>query len=427
VIVAIISGVLFFLFIIVSVALHEIGHMAPAKRFGVRVPRYFVGFGPTIWSKTVGETEYGVKAFPLGGFVQLMGMYPPESKRADKPSRLAEFANLARAEEWEQITPEDVAGNRLLYQKKTWQKVVTMFGGPFMNILIAFVIFSAVYMFYGSYQSSTELAYVAPCVPAQADATTCAATDPLTPAAAAGLKAGDKIVAFNGVEITSYAQLTGLIRANLDHEAAITVERDGRRVELTPVNTRVTQVADQWDPSATVAAGWLGVTPKTELVKGTPLDALSAMGTMTGQSLVALAKFPVSVVSVVADMVQGKERSASSPMSIVGASVVAGEVASADGIDVGAKAAMFAQLLGSINLFLAIFNLVPLPPLDGGHIAGALYEWLRRKGAKLLRRPDPGFFDTAKLLPVAYAVGGFLMLCGVVLILADIVNPLSIM
>jgi membrane-associated protease RseP (regulator of RpoE activity) len=150
------------------------------------------------------------------------------------------------------------------------------------------------------------------------------------------------------------------------------------------------------------------------------------MWTMTRQSAVALAKFPVSVYYVAADMVTGQPRSISSPMSIVGASWIAGEAVTSDGVAEEAKVVMFASLLASINLFLAIFNLVPLPPLDGGHIAGALYEWLRRKAARLRGKLDPGPFDTAKLLPVAYGMWAFLLLCGIVLIVADVVNPLRL-
>ena len=140
---------------------------------------------------------------------------------------------------------------------------------------------------------------------------------------------------------------------------------------------------------------------------------------------VALAQFPVKVWNVAVDMVTGQPRDVYGPISIVGASAIAGEAAVQDA-PVLEKAAMFASLLGSINLFLALFNLIPLPPLDGGHIVGALWEWLRRTAARLTGRRDPGPVDTAKMVPVAYAVGGFLLLCGIVLIVADIVTPVKI-
>ena len=420
-------AIAFFALIMASVALHELGHMIPAKRFGVRVPKYFVGFGPTIWSTKRGETEYGVKWFPLGGFVRLLGMYPPRPDGRPNPTtRLTRLADAARDQEWEEITPTDVADERLFYQKKTWQKLVVMAGGPVTNLLIAFVLLLGVTGLYGVYRAQTTVSYVQPCVIADATRTECIDSDPKSPAAIAGLLAGDRVVSFNGTPITSYAQLSGLIRANLDGEARLVVEREGAEVALTPVNTMINEVADNLDPSRHISAGWLGVSPQQELVRGGPVEVLGDMWTMTQQSVVALVQFPVKVWHVVVGMVTGQPRDLYDPISILGASTVAGQVIAAEDVTPGAKVATFISLLASVNLFLALFNFVPLPPLDGGHIAGALWEWVRRKVAKVAKRPDPGFFDTAKLLPIAYAVGGLLLLSGVALILADIVSPIQL-
>ncbi|MCA0296015.1 MAG: site-2 protease family protein [Actinobacteria bacterium] len=419
-------AIAFFALIMASVALHEIGHMVPAKRFGVRVPRYFVGFGPTMWSTKRGDTEYGIKWFPLGGFVQLLGMYPPRPDGKRRRTRLADFADTARSAEWEDITPTDVENERLFYQKKTWQKLVVMAGGPVMNLLIAFVLLLGVTATYGVARSQTTVAYVQACVLTDPTRTECTAADPVSPAAAAGLQVGDKVVSFNGVAITSYAQLSSLIRANLDNEARIVVERNGAEVALTPVHTVVNSVADTLDPGARVQAGWLGVSPQRELERGGPVEVLGDMWTMTQQSVVALVQFPVKVWHVVYGMATGQPRSVYDPISILGASTVAGQVVASGEVTLPEKVATFTTLLASVNLFLALFNFVPLPPLDGGHIAGALYEWARRKVAKLFGRRDPGFFDTAKLLPVAYAVGALLLLSGVALILADIISPVQL-
>ena len=285
--ITVVFAVLFFGLIMVSVALHEVGHMVPATLFGVRVPQYFVGFGPTAWSTRRGETEYGLKWFPLGGFVRLLGMYPPGSPRQGKASRLADFADQARAQEWEAITPSDVADQRLFYQKKTWQKMVVMFGGPAMNILIAFQLFWSVTGLYGVYRPQTTIAVVQECViPLDAQRTECLDTDARTPAFQAGLRVGDRVVSFNGIAIDSYAQLSALIRANLDGPAALTVERGGQMVELTPVHTIINGVADNWDPGRRIAAGWLGVGPEQVLTTGGPAVVVSDMMTLTGQSLV---------------------------------------------------------------------------------------------------------------------------------------------
>lgn len=419
----VVFGLLFFVLLMASVALHEVGHMVPAKLFGVKVPRYFVGFGKTLWSTRRGETEYGFKAFPLGGFVQLLGMYPPANPNA-RPTRLTRFADEVRAAEWDDITDAD--RGRLLYEKPVWQKVVVMAGGITMNLILCFALLWGVNGLHGVVRPETTLASVSQCVVTEKrDDNTCRPTDPPTPAYAMGLRAGDRIVSFNGAPITGYRQLSDLIRANLDRPATLVVERDGAQLTLPTTNTRVMTVADRLDPTRGVKAGWLGVTPKFSNVKGGPAEVLGDMGDLTGASLVALAQFPVKVWNVVADMVTGKPRDVYGPISILGASTIAGEVATSEAT-VGDKAATFASLLASINLFLALFNLVPLPPLDGGHIVGALYEGAKRRLSRWLGRPDPGHADTARMVPVAYAVGGFLLLAGVALIVADIVSPIKL-
>jgi len=420
-------GLGFFALILVSVALHEIGHLLPAKAFGVRVPEYFVGFGRRVWSTRRGDTEYGLKWIPLGGYVRLLGMYPPAGPRPTKTTKLGEFAEAARAVEWDQITPDDVSRQRLLYQKKTWQKIIVMAGGPAMNVLIAFGIFWAITALHGVYRPQPVIAGVQECI-IRADAGTreCGPGDPKSPAAQAGLQAGDRVVVFNGTPITSYEQLTSLIRANLDGEARLTVERDGVRLDLPAVNTVVEPMPDLLDPTRLVPSGWLGIRAEYLLVKGGPDVVLADMWTMTAQSVTALVQFPVKVFDVMADLVTGQPRDANGPISILGASQVAGGVAASGDLDPVTRLVMFGSLLASVNLFLAIFNLVPLPPLDGGHIAGAVWEWVRRQAARLAGRADPGPFDTARLLPVAYAVAGFLILAGVALILADILSPIQL-
>jgi membrane-associated protease RseP (regulator of RpoE activity) len=419
----VVGAIAFFLLIMVSVALHEVGHMVPAKIFGVKVPQYFVGFGPKIFSFRRGETEYGVKWFILGGYVRLLGMYPPYSGKPSRWRRLQQMADEARGFEWDEISEQDKADGRLFYQKKTWQKIIVMFGGPFMNILIAFCLFWGINAFYGTWQTTTLVANVVACVPAEG-AAECAADDPPSPAAEAGLRAGDRIVAWNGVSVSTQERLSELIRANGAGPAAVTVERGGTRVDLPAVNTVVIADPTSSDPGATRA--YYGFQASTEQVRGGPVEALGQMWEMTKLSFEGLAKLPVSVVQVAIGMFNGAERGQDTPVSVVGVSAVAGEVAASDQVDAAAKVVLFASLLGSLNLFLAIFNLVPLPPLDGGHIAGALYEGARRQIAKLRRRPDPGHVDTAKALPVTFVVGGFLLLCGIVLMVADIVNPVQL-
>ncbi|MDO5678232.1 MAG: site-2 protease family protein [Propionibacteriaceae bacterium] len=424
VLLTVVFAVLFFALIMVSIALHEVGHLLPAKLFGVKVTQYFVGFGKTLWSTRRGETEYGIKAIPLGGYVRLVGMYPPEKKGA-KQTWLTRIADQARAFEWDEIRPED--DGKLFYQKKTWQKIIIMLSGPAMNILLAFLMFLGINLFHGTYQATLTVQQVSQCaIPLDREERTCTDADPATPAVDAGVLVGDKLVSFNGVELTSWEQMGDLIRENRDGAATVVVERGGALVTLPTVNTVLNHVPDRLDPTKFIEAGFFGVSPTQELTKAGPITTLRQMWSMTKQSAVALASFPVRTWNVAVDLVTGQPRDVNSPLSIIGASRVAGEISTAENLSAGSKVASYFSLLAAVNLFVAILNLVPLLPLDGGHVAGALWEWLRRQAARLTGRPDPGPVDTAKGLPLTYLVGGFLLLVGIVLIAADLISPIRL-
>jgi len=426
--------VLFALGVIASIALHEVGHMVPAKRFGVKVTQYFVGFGKTIWSVRRGETEYGVKAFPLGGFVKLVGMLPPE-KGAD-PTRLRKsntglFTQLisdARAAEYEQVQPGDE--DRLFYRKPWWQKLIVMSGGPMVNVVLAFLILGGTWMGFGVAQARPVVADVSDCViPAtelQAHPNrTCTPADPVAPARAAGMHTGDRIVSFNGQPVKSWDQLTVLIRDNAAGKAKIGVVRDGTHLTLS-TNTTVSPRPDLQQAGKFVKVGFLGVTPTMVTVHPGPGYVASTMWTYTKSTAAALVHIPQKMVGVFQAAFGGAKRAEDSPVSVVGASRVAGEFAATDQLSTSDKIASGLTLLGLVNLFVALFNFIPLLPLDGGHIAGALWEALRRAFARLTGRPDPGYVDVAKLLPVAYVMAGLLLVMGVLLIYADIVNPIRL-
>ena len=428
------GAVVFFAMIMISVALHEIGHLVPGKLFDVKTTQYMVGFGRTLWSTRRGETEYGIKAVPLGGYCRFVGMYPPDpgsgKLRTVRTGIFQSIADSARAAEWEDIRPED--HGRLFYQKKTWQKLIIMFGGPTMNLVLAFVIVLLVSLSYGLPQPTARVAQVSECIiPAarQADPDPaqqrCRPGDPPTPAVQAGLRAGDVITVFNGVPVRNWNQLSELIRGNLDHQARITVRRDGRTVDLKPVHTVISGVSSNTDPGKLVQAGFLGFSPAQEMVHGGPVFVVGQLWSMTEQLVNVIARFPVRVYNTAADLVTGKPRDVNGPISIVGASRLAGEVAATSDVDVSTKAAQMFLLLGTVNLSLALFNFVPLMPLDGGHIVGALYEAVKRRLARIFGRPDPGHADTAKMLPVAYVVSAVIGISGLILIVADVIDPIT--
>ena len=425
--------VLFVVGVLLSVALHELGHMLPAKAFGMKVTQFFVGFGRTLWSTKRGETEYGIKAIPAGGFVRIIGMMPPaKGQDPAQPLRvrrantgpIQSMVENARSAEYETVAPED--DGRLFYQKVWWKKLIVMASGPLVNVLIAAVLFTGLFTLYGARVPQTTISTVTDCViPAdQASADRkCQDGDKVSPAKQAGFQVGDRIVSFNGTAIDSWDQLTPLIRANTDKAATIVVERNGQQLTL-KTSTIVNQVLDKPGSDKYVSVGFLGVSPENKLERQSVGYAFDQMGTYTVATVQALGRFPEKLVGVAKSIVGG-QRDQDSPMSVVGASRVAGEVASSD-LGVGQKIATGILLLASLNLFLALFNFIPLLPLDGGHMIGAIWEGIRRGFARLFGRPDPGYVDVAKLLPIAYVAASAIVVMGVLLVIADIVNPIKL-
>ncbi|QYJ05563.1 site-2 protease family protein [Nocardioides panacisoli] len=456
-------GVLVFAFALAaSIGLHELGHMIPAKRFGGKVTQYFIGFGPTVWSTQRGETEYGLKAIPLGGYVKIVGMLPPGAGPADgaehvgydedgnevhkvRKSNTGLFTQLisdARAAEWELVQPGDE--DRLFYKMSWWKKVVVMAGGPSVNIAIAFFCFLALFGLYGERTVEADegrpvLASVSECViPYSDEGRECRADDPASPASELGLQPGDEVVELQTLadgavtgryEITGWEQFRTLIRDNESGQIRIVYERDGAllgqdRTTNTTVEARPTGDTGE----ELVEVGFLGVSPTTQeiVTRGGPLFTLERMGEMTVRTVEALATLPVKVWDVAKAIVGVQERAADSPVSIVGGGRLAGEATAATEPSVADKAAFLVSLIAGFNLFIGLFNFVPLLPLDGGHIASALWEALRRGFARLRGRPDPGHVDAAKLLPVAYVAAAGILVMGVVLIVADFVVPISL-
>jgi len=422
--------VLFAVGVAASIGLHELGHMVPAKRFGVKVTQYFVGFGRTVWSTRRGETEYGLKAIPLGGFVKLVGMLPPargDASNLPRSSNTGMFTQLiadARAAEYEKVTPQDEP--RLFYKLPWWKKVVVMAGGPTVNLVIAFLLFAAIFGLHGTYKPTTTVSAVSRCVvPAQEEGRECSPSDPVSPAYAAGLRPGDRITSFNGTPVPDWQSLVDLIRTNGDGRAVIGYVRDGAERTAT-TSTTVKSVRSLEDDQTFERAGFLGVESTLDRQTHGLLFTIDQMGIMTWRTVEALGELPVKVWGVARAVAGLEERAQDSPVSVVGAGRVAGEITSDDASPLRDRLVFLASLLAGLNLFVGMFNFIPLLPLDGGHIAGALYEGLRRGLARLLHRPDPGFVDVAKMLPVAYVMAGVLLVMSVVLIAGDLFAPITL-
>lgn len=498
-----ILGVILFLAAIgLSIGLHEIGHLVPAKKFGVKVTDYMIGFGPTIVSFTRGETRYGIKLLPLGGFIAMPGMYPPKEAThtrvqdvpgektvrgivahaarnrqgtsaevapttsapgtlpAEAPTHTAPavtdtrpdgtprkgrlFENtLADAREYSNRGIEPGEEHRTFYALNLPKRLVVMFGGPFMNLVLGTAILALVMLGIGLPGPSTTVATVVECaVPANeaqarqaAGNAECTPQDQVTPAWQTGIQPGDQITSINGTAITSWDQMTEVIRGLAGKTVPIELERDGQTVtkDVPIISSERPVVGENGQPVTnpdgsmqTQPAGFLGISPTQEF---TPLPVAQFPGVVAdslGQTFSALFHLPQRLVEIGQIAFSGGERPVDGPIGLVGIGRVAGEIVSTDLFDAIDKLQLGLSLVASLNFFLFAFNLVPLLPLDGGHIAVALYEGARRRFNLARGRGIVGPFDTARLLPLTYGVVGIMLVMTVLLLYVDVFNPITL-
>ena len=421
-----VGGIVFILLGIgFSIGWHELGHLLPAKWFGVKVPKYMIGFGPTLFSRKRGETEYGLKAIPLGGYITMIGMYLPKGKRKDPKGFFADSVKAAREAHSEFVTDADK--NRMFYQLPVFKRIIIMFGGPFMNLFLGVVLTMVALMGIGTYVRSSEVQEISQCVPSSfTEKVECKASDAVGPAKASGMLAGDRIISVNGVSVSNFDELNNYAIAH-PGTLNLTVLRDGKKLNLVLNPVMVTRPVIQVDGSTiTKTVPFFGVTLKPERQSQSFATAISYSGTAVTSTFEMIATLPVQVYKMVNNTITGGERDANGPISLVGIGQVAGELAANQEASLLDKVSSGIMMLASLNFALFAFNMIPLPPLDGGHIAGAIYEYLKRGAYRLARKPDPGPVDTALMAPVSGIMFILLLLAGVAMMVVDIVNPVGL-
>ena len=397
---AFLFGVLIFVVaLLISVMLHELGHFATAKKFGMRVTQFFVGFGKTLWSTFRGETEYGVKALPFGGFVKITGMTSAdEVDLADEP--------------------------RSFRNQPGWQRIIVLAAGSFMHFVLALFLLFVLAFGVGQLNGATNVvSSIAACVPASVtalkNANPCAGHNlGKSPAELAGVRPGDKIISVGGRRVGTWGQLhTALKGQRAGDRIPLVVERSGHDVLL---HVELAAIPKRPVP-------YLGVEPAAEYQRSSFLGAWGYAGDEFANTLTssasAIGRLPSALPSLFA-----KDRSSTAAgqvSSVVGVGEVTGDVVQAS-LPWQAKVATVLGIVASLNIFVGAFNLLPLLPLDGGHLAVVIFERIRAWFSRLRGRPDPGQVDIQRLVPVSLLVFALLVGFGTLLIAADIFNPVHL-
>jgi membrane-associated protease RseP (regulator of RpoE activity) len=377
--------------LIISIALHEYGHMSFAQRYKVKVIEFMVGFGPILYSRVNKKgVKVGVRAIPLGGFIRMAGMFPPQSKLYSKE----ESINLGENElEFYKIHPI--------------KKIIIMFAGPAANLFLSFIFLAIAILIVGIPTPTNTIAEIPNCLPQLANDTLCKTP----PSKEAGLAKGDKILSINGEKINKWEDLVALLDKNRGSKVPLQFERAKNVITS---NVVIAEINEQ---------GYLGVRPQIEYKAGTLFSVFNANYNLASLSFSAIKRFPEKIVEVSKVVFTDKKRDPEGPIGVVGLTRISGEIANSEEV-VRDKLLSLLLLLAGLNMSLFIFNLLPLVPLDGGNAFMAFIELLKRpfkgKGA------ESYYFDPAKSLFITYIVAAILLGTSFLLFIADIFKPISL-
>lgn len=410
----IITIIVVILGILISVSLHEFGHLVPAKIFKAPVSQYYVGYGPKLWSTTIGETEYGIRLIPLGGYTKILGMFPPKDE-ARKHSKIGllwdkifkkTIDDVRKEASTSGITPENQ--NRAFYNLTCGKKVVVMVSGTLVNFILGIICFIIAFSAIGGMSPVNRIGAFADDSPAQK----------------AGLVVGDQIIKINGQNINSWDDVLKVMKTSQTSKITVSYLRTP---QLSSTNSRTSQnIEERLAIIDAIKADdnsyKLGIMAAQEHKRLSLSESIGIGFKTTVMTVEAIATVPAQLYTTIKSFFTGSNERGSL-VSIVGVGQIA--VASEKQTDsLSLKIGSIISILGSLNIALFVFNLIPLLPFDGGHTINALYEGLTRFYAKIRKRPRPFPSDLSRSMPIAYIMWGLLMLMALVLILADIFKPI---
>ncbi len=388
-------GVLAFVVaLLISIMLHEFGHFIFAKKFGMKVTEFFLGFGYKIWSFTRGETEFGIKAIPAGGYCRIVGMSTHE-----------------------ELSPEDEP--RAFIKASAPRRLIVLGAGSASHFILGFLLIFIIFFGIGVSSTLPIVDQVLPCINTSTTSNTCATSAPQSPAKLAGLKAGDRVISVNGKTVKNWSKDVLLIRNSANKPVTLVIDRSGQRMTLVATPAQVTVGGKTF--------GMLGIISKIGLqregIVTSAKDTWNLGSNFFTTSVKSLVSLPAKVPALFRQTFLGQKRDASGLVGVVGVAQASAATASDSSLTFGDKLETFLLIIASLNIFVGIFNLLPLLPLDGGHMAIAVADGVRRVRARRAGRSEPSPIDLEKLMPITIVVFIFLVGLSLMLLAADIFNP----